>query len=67
MTRLASLFVLAAVVITALLALDPVGRSAILFSFVGMPCLALGRALHALKRWRDGAFSGNHPSRKELR
>jgi hypothetical protein len=60
------MLVLVAVVIVAVLAMKPVGPTAILFSFVGMPCLVAGLGLHLLKRWREGAFSNDHTQGKEL-
>lgn len=65
MTRVACFFVLIAVVAVAVLALEPVGRTAIFFSFIGMPALVLGIAIYGLQRWREGAFWGNDTSGKE--
>jgi hypothetical protein len=60
--RLASLLVLIALVIVAVVAIDPSGPNAILFSFVGMPALGAGILLFGVKRWRDGALSENRKS-----
>ena len=59
MIRLASLLVLTALVIVAIMAVHPSGPTAILFSFVGMPVLAVGVLVFGVKRLRDGALSGN--------
>jgi hypothetical protein len=59
-TRLACTLALVAVAIPAVLALQPVGWSAILLCFVGMPSLAAAIGVYLVKRWREGAFSGNH-------
>jgi len=60
--RLACLLVLIALVIVAIMAIRPGGPSAILFSFVGTPVLALGVLLFGVRRWRDGALSWNRKS-----
>jgi uncharacterized membrane protein HdeD (DUF308 family) len=62
MIRLACLLGLVAVVIVVIMALDPSGPTAILFSFVGMPALAAGVLLYGITRWRDGALSWHRQS-----
>lgn len=65
MTRLACLLVLVALVVVAMLAVNPSGQTAIAFTFVGMPLLLLGMAIYGIQRWREGAFSNNHRAGKE--
>jgi len=65
MTRVACLFVLIAVGAVTALAFEPVGKTAIVFSFIGMPSLVLGIAIYGLQRWREGALWGNDTSGKE--
>jgi hypothetical protein len=60
--RLACLLVLIALAIAVVLALQPTGANAILFSFVGTPALAAGILVFGIKRWRDGALSWNRDS-----
>jgi len=55
MVRLACLLGLIALAILVLLAVRTDGASAILFSFVGMPALALALVLYAVRRWRTVA------------
>jgi hypothetical protein len=59
--RLACLLVLVALVIAVILAMDPTGPNAVLFSFVGVPALGAGLLVYGIKRWRDGALS-SHPN-----
>jgi NADH:ubiquinone oxidoreductase subunit 3 (subunit A) len=60
--RLACLLVLIALSIAFVLAMNPTGPNAVLFSFVGMPTLAAGILVFGVKRWRDGALSWNRDS-----
>jgi hypothetical protein len=60
--RLACLLVLIALAVLTATVLDPSGPTAILFSFVGMPALAVGVLLFGIKRWRDGALSWDRES-----
>ena len=62
MIRLACLLVLIALAIVAIMAIHPGGPRAILFSFVGVPLLAIGVLLFGVRRWRDGALSWNRNS-----
>ena len=62
MIRLACLLVLIALVIAVVLAVNPTGPNAVLFSFVGTPALAAGIIVFGVKRWRDGALSWNRNS-----
>jgi len=62
MTRIACLFVLISIVAVTLLATNPTGRTAIIFSFVGMPALVVGMAIYGIQRWREGAFWDNDSS-----
>ena len=57
MIRIACLFVLVAIVAVLLLAANPTGQTAIVFSFIGMPALVVGIALYGIQRWREGALS----------
>lgn len=57
MIRLACLLGLVALGVLVLLAVRLDGATAILFSFVGMPALALALLLYVGARWRAGAFS----------
>jgi hypothetical protein len=52
MLRLACLLAIAAQILLIVLFLDPNGRTAILFAFVGNPLLALGILLGLLWWWR---------------
>ncbi len=56
MIRLVSLLVLAAMGILAALSLRPRGSTAIGFSFLGMPLIALVILLQIFLLWRKGAF-----------
>ena len=62
MIRLACLLILVSLVIAVNLAIHTTGPNAILFSFVGVPALAIGILLYGFKRWRDGALSWKHES-----
>lgn len=64
MRRLACLFALIALAAMAPLIVRLDGATAIVFSFVGMPALAIALALYAVGRWRAGAFHWNAASRK---
>ena len=57
MIRLTFVLALIALAVLVALAIDLSGTTAILFSFVGMPVLALAVLLHLLYRWREGAFN----------
>jgi hypothetical protein len=63
MIRLACAFGLVALAIVVILAVRTDGATAILFSFVGMPALAIGLILYFVARWRAGAFASNGTSR----
>jgi hypothetical protein len=63
MIRLASLLGLVALAMLFPLLLDLSGRSAILFSFVGMPALFLALVIYGVARWRAGAFRLEHDAR----
>jgi hypothetical protein len=54
--------VVLALAIAVILAVQPTGPNAVLFSFVGVPALAAGILVFGVKRWRDGALSWNHNS-----
>jgi len=60
--RLACLLVLVALAIAVIMAIHPTGPNAILFCFAGMPALAAGMLVFGVKRWREGALSGNRKS-----
>jgi hypothetical protein len=65
MIRLACVLALVALAMIFPLVMDLSGRTAILFSFVGMPALGLGLSCYAYARWRAGAFrvsDSSHPS-----
>ena len=62
MIRLACLLVLVALAIAVIMAIHPTGPNAILFCFAGMPALAAGMLVFGVKRWREGALSGNRKS-----
>jgi hypothetical protein len=53
MIRVASVFVLAALVALAMLLAEPSGRTAIGFTFFGTPLLAIGVVLGLLSIWRN--------------
>jgi hypothetical protein len=57
MMRVAAAFGLIAVATVILIALRTDGASAIVFSFVGFPALAVALTLYGVARWRAGAFS----------
>jgi len=65
MTRLTCLLGLIALAMLVLLAVRTDGASAIAFSFVGMPALAVTLAFYARLRWRAGAFRTNGTARPE--
>jgi hypothetical protein len=56
MRRLACLLGLVALAMLFPVVLDLSGRTAILFSFIGMPALGLALAIYGIGRWREGAF-----------
>ena len=56
MIRLACLLALVALAMIFPLVANLSGRTAILFSFIGMPALGLALACYGLARWRAGAF-----------
>ena len=56
MNRLACVLALVALVMLFPLVADLSGRTAILFSFIGMPALGLALACYVYARWREGAF-----------
>jgi len=57
MMRVAAAFGLVAVATVVLVAVRTDGASAIVFSFVGFPALAIALMLYGVARWRAGAFS----------
>ncbi len=64
MIVLACLLALAALAILVVMVLDLSGATAILFSFVGVPALAVALLLYGLARWRAGAFRVGEESRR---
>ncbi|MFN8546254.1 MAG: hypothetical protein U0807_18915 [Candidatus Binatia bacterium] len=62
MIRLACTFGLLALAVVVALAIRPEGRTAILFSFVGVPALGIALALYGAARWRAGGFGPDRPS-----
>ena len=56
MIRVACVLALIALAILILVAVRLDGATATLFSFVGMPALAVAMGLYVLRRWRAGAF-----------
>lgn len=58
MIRIASLFVLAALVALAGVLAEPSGRTAIGFTFFGTPLLAVGVGLGLLSIWRNRKEDG---------
>jgi hypothetical protein len=54
--RVACVLALIALAILILVAVRLDGATATLFSFVGMPALAVAMGLYVLHRWRVGAF-----------
>ncbi len=65
MIRLACAFGLVALAVVVALAVRTDGGTAIVFSFVGFPALAIAIILYFVARWRAGAFSSN-VRRKDL-
>lgn len=63
MIRLACALGLVALAIVVILAVRTDGGTAILFSFVGIPTLAIGLILYFVARWRAGAFRSEGASR----
>jgi hypothetical protein len=63
MTRIACLLAIVALAMIFPLVANLSGWTAILFSFVGMPALALALALYGYARWRAGAFRLGEGSR----
>jgi hypothetical protein len=59
--RLAYFLGIIAIAAMILLVLRLNGTTAIIFSFIGMPSLALALALYGYGRWRAGAFRLNAP------
>ena len=57
MMRVAATFGLVAVATVILVAVRTTGPSAIVFSFIGFPALAIALTIYAVVRWRAGAFS----------
>jgi hypothetical protein len=57
MMRLACVFALVALVALFALIIRLDGATAIVFSFIGMPSLALALAIYVFARWRAGAFT----------
>lgn len=55
--RLACLLALLALVVLAVLCLHPDGRTAVAFSFVGIPALAVALAFYGLSHLRGGTHS----------
>ena len=64
MIRLACVFALIALAALGLLMFRLDGATATVFSFVGMPALAISLALYAFGRWRAGAFRLGAPPHK---
>jgi hypothetical protein len=56
MRRVACVFALIALAVMMLLLYRLDGSTAILFSFVGCPSLAIALVAYAVVRWREGAF-----------
>lgn len=63
MIRLACLLALVALAMLFPLVANLSGWTAILFSFIGMPALALALACYGIARWRAGAFRLGESSR----
>ena len=57
MRYVAAFLALCALVILAVFVPNVNGSTAILFSFVGMPAMALALLLYFIDRWREGAFT----------
>ena len=64
-TRLSALFVLVSQALLLLLVFDTSGRTAIAFSFLGHPAMALGVALGAWALFADRTRSGADPTSGE--
>ena len=62
MIRFACILALVALAMLFPLVASLSGRTAILFSFVGMPALGLALACYGYARWRAGAFRLSHSS-----
>jgi hypothetical protein len=67
MKHLAAIFALSALAAMVPMLINLNGTTAIVFSFIGFPALGLALLLHAVARWRAGAFhltdsSGNEKS-----
>jgi hypothetical protein len=56
MRRLAYVLGLVALALIFPLVMNLSGRTAILFSFIGMPALGLALGCYGIARWREGAF-----------
>jgi Mg/Co/Ni transporter MgtE len=63
MKYLAAVLALVALAMLFPLVADLSGTTAILFSFIGMPALALALACYGYARWREGAFRLSDSSR----
>ena len=59
MRRLACVFGLIALAVMFVLVLHLDGATATIFSFVGMPSLALALVIYVVARWRAGDFSAS--------
>ena len=56
MMRVACVLAIVALTILVIVALRLDGATATMFSFIGMPAVAVAVALYVLKRWQSGAF-----------
>jgi hypothetical protein len=63
MLHVACLLALLSLAILVVVAVHLNGATATLFSFVGMPALAVAIGLYVLQRWRTGAFRNRVPPR----
>ena len=63
MIRAACLFALFALAILIVVSVRLDGATATLFSFLGIPALAIAMGLYLLQRWRAGAFHSANASR----